>query len=105
MARIVMAYVTAKDKQEALALGRTLVEKKLAACTNVWDGMTSCYWWEGKVDTAQEAVLLIKTREDKVEALLNVVKAVHSYSVPCVLTWSVEKGNPDYLKWLDDSLK
>lgn len=101
---IVLVYMTATDEDEALKIGRALVEKKLAACINAWKGMRSIYRWEGKVEEASEAVLIAKTTAGQVEALTRFVKALHSYSVPCVLALPVGKGNPEYLKWLGESV-
>lgn len=102
---LILAYITTKDRAEALAIGRALVEQKLAACVNVWDGMESLYWWEGKIDSSKEAVLIAKTTASHLAALTRVVKAMHSYDVPCVLELRVGAGgNPDYLKWLRDNV-
>lgn len=98
-------YITASSKDEALNIGRALVEKKLAACVNVLDGMESLYWWEGKIATSREAVLIAKTDKKHVEPLIAMVKALHSYSVPCVLEIPIERGNSDYLKWLGENLR
>lgn len=102
--KLVVAYITAKDRDEAWRIGRALVEKRLAACINVWDGMRSCYRWEGKIEEASEAVLLAKTTESNADALVKVVKALHGYSVPCVVFLPVEGGNPEYLQWLRDAV-
>lgn len=103
MSKISLVYVTASSKEEATKIGRALLEKKLAACINVWGGMESTYWWEGKLETAAEWVLLIKAPSEKVELLIPVIKAMHSYSTPCVLAWDIAKGNPAYLEWLHKS--
>ena len=103
--RFVIAYVTTKDKESALTLGRDLVKERLAACANVIDGMQSCYLWEGKIEEAKEAILLLKTEASKVEPLTAFVKAHHDYEVPCVLWLPIEGGNPDYLKWLRSCLE
>jgi len=101
---MIFAYITTKDKAEARRIGKILVEKKHAACVNILDGMQSIYWWQGKVEEANEAVLIAKTSDEKVPALIAEVKAQHSYSVPCVVTLPITDGNPDYLKWLTSSL-
>ena len=62
-------YVTAADRAQALSLGRSLVEERLAACANVLEPMTSIYWWDGAVQTGHEAVLILKTRQAFVEPL------------------------------------
>ncbi len=104
MTSLSFIYVTTTSKEEAQRIGRALLEKKLVACINVWEGMESTYWWEGKLESAKETILLLKTATEKVDAVIPVIKAMHSYSAPCVLSWPIEKGNPDYLKWLSDSL-
>lgn len=100
----VLAYVTAKDKTEALALGRALLEKKLAACINVFPAMESLYWWEGKIEGGSEAVLVVKTSQAKMEAVARVLKALHSYKTPCILQLNIAEGNPEYLRWLEGNL-
>lgn len=101
---IVLAYITTKDKREARSIGKKLVEKRVAACVNILDGMESHYWWEGKIESANEAVLIAKTSVDKQKALLAAVKSLHSYSVPCVLFLPVSSGNKDYFRWLHENL-
>ena len=96
-------YMTASSKTEALTIGRTLVAERLAACVNVLDGMTSVYWWNGKIEEASEAVLVAKTTDDLVDRLIERVKALHSYKCPCVVSWPIEKGNEAYLEWIAES--
>jgi periplasmic divalent cation tolerance protein len=100
-----LCYITTSSKDEARVIGRALVEKKLAACVNILDAMESLYWWEGKIETGHEAVLIAKTDASLVDPLIALVKALHSYSVPCVLSVPIEKGNPDYLAWLSANLR
>lgn len=97
-----MVYVTAGDRDEALRIGRTLVEERLAACANVFDGMTSVYRWEGKIEESNEAVLIVKTRTESVEAVIARVKERHSYSCPCIVSWPLQQGSPEYCRWLFD---
>ena len=93
-------YVTAGSRDEALAIGRALVEERLAACANVLDGMTSIYWWQDRLDQAQEAVLIAKTRTELFPALSARVQQLHSYDCPCVVALPIADGNPDYLAWI-----
>lgn len=95
-----IVYITTADKIEALQIGRTLVEERLAACANVFDGMTSVYHWEGNIEESGEAVLIAKTRADLVDAVIERVKTLHSYTCPCVVGWPIERGNADYLDWI-----
>ncbi len=93
-------YVTAASKDEALAIGRLLVEERLAACANVIPGTTAIYWWEGKVQEGEEAILVLKTRNDLVDAATARIRSLHSYSCPCVAALPVAGGNPDFLDWI-----
>ncbi len=95
-------YITAGDEPEARRIGQALVCEKLAACVNYFP-INSIYWWEGKVEEAGEIAVIAKTRADLVDSLIQRVKELHSYAVPCVVSWIIEKGNPDYLAWIDSS--
>lgn len=96
----VFAYVTTKDREEARRIGLALVEARLAACVNIQDGMESIYRWEGKVEEARETILLVKTDSSRAEAVTAMVKALHSYTTPCIAIWPLTGGNPDYLEWI-----
>jgi periplasmic divalent cation tolerance protein len=96
----IFVYVTCADHAEALQVGQAVVEARLAACANVIDGMSSIYWWEGKLETATEAILIFKSRAELLESLTAKVREHHSYSVPCVVALPIVGGNPDYLSWL-----
>lgn len=93
-------YVTASDRDEAVRIGRALVEDRLAACANVIDGARSLYRWEGEVRDDSEAVLILKTRAGLMDALASRVKEMHSYDVPCIVSWPILDGNAEYLSWL-----
>ena len=95
-----LIYITAKDKDEARRIGRALVEERLAACVNVFDGVNSMYWWEGKVQDEAEAVLVAKTKESLVPDLAERVKSLHSYSCPCIVSLPIVNGNQDFLDWI-----
>ncbi|WP_096702940.1 divalent-cation tolerance protein CutA [Magnetospirillum sp. 15-1] len=95
-----MIYITAADREAALALARALVAERLAACANVLDGATSVYWWDGKVCEGPEAVLICKTRADLVDSVIKRVRELHDYACPCVVALPIETGNPAYLDWI-----
>lgn len=101
----IVIFVTTKDRQEAEAIARNLVEEKLAACVNILDGVQSVFWWEGKVDQAQEALLMIKSRKDLLPQIITAVKSLHSYSVPEIIALPVQDGHSDYLKWIEESTR
>lgn len=97
----VLVYITAADEEEALRLGRLLVEENLVACANVVPRLLSCFRWEGRVQQEEESLLLAKTRSELVSAIVDRVKAVHSYEVPAVLALEIKEGNPDFLQWVE----
>ena len=97
----IFAYITTPNREEALRIGRALVEGRLAACINVLDGMQSIYRWEGRVEETHECVLLVKTRKEQSDQVIRKVKEMHSYSCPCVVFWPLTGGNPDYLSWIE----
>jgi len=94
-------YITCEDSDQAARIGRALVAERLAACANLLDGMRSVYWWEGEIQDDIECVLIAKTRADRMEALIERVRALHSYEVPCVVGLPIREGNPDYLAWVE----
>lgn len=96
-----LIYITAASADEARAIGRALVEERLAACANVLGPITSFYWWDGAVQEDGETALVAKTREDLVEALVERVKELHSYDCPCIVALPIEGGNPAFLDWIE----
>ena len=102
----VFVYITASNRDEALSIGRRLVEERLAACVNVLDAMTSVYWWQGKIETGNEAVLIAKTRRSLVTELTERVRSLHPYQTPCVVAWPLlDAGNADYLQWIENETR
>jgi periplasmic divalent cation tolerance protein len=99
-----VVLVTASSAEEAERIGRALVDERLAACANVVPGVVSTYWWQGRVEAAEEALIILKTRQDLVGRLTDRVKALHSYTVPEVIALPIVEGNPDYLRWIDESV-
>jgi periplasmic divalent cation tolerance protein len=97
-----LAYVTTASRDEALRIGRAMVEDRLAACANLIDPMTSIYRWQGKIEEGRECVLILKTELALIDALTARVKALHSYTVPCVVAWPIAAGNADFLRWIGD---
>ncbi|MBD3391051.1 MAG: divalent cation tolerance protein CutA [Chitinivibrionales bacterium] len=98
-------YITAADMAEAKKIGRVLVEERLAACANSIPGMESVYRWQGEIETGSEVVLFVKTRSALVDAVAERVKQLHSYDCPCVVSWPVGSGSPEYLQWIRDNTR
>ena len=100
MQETVLVYTTWPSAGEAEAAGRRLVEAKLCACVNILPGMVSVYAWQGKVERAGEAVMLLKTRRERAPALMEAVKAAHPYDTPAILELPVTAIDPGYGAWI-----
>jgi periplasmic divalent cation tolerance protein len=101
--RIVLT--TAGSQQEAQKIAEALVAQRLAACVNIISGIHSVYRWQGKVEQADEWLLLIKTTESASAPLRDAITKLHSYEVPECIVLSIEDGTPAYLDWIRDSVK
>ena len=97
----IVVLVTANDADEAQRIASALLEKRLAACVNIVPKVDSRFWWEGKLDTAAESLLVIKSRAGRLEDIIRLVKEVHSNTVPEIIAMPIIGGSPDYLEWLD----
>ncbi len=96
----VVVLVTTAGQQEAEALSRALLEARLCACVTILPHATSLFHWEGKVDVAQEALLVIKSTREALPALVEGVKSRHSYQTPEIIALPVVGGSEQYLSWL-----
>lgn len=99
-----MVYITTSGGEESKKIARVLLEEKIVACANILPNMESIYWWEGKLEEDVESILLVKTRSELVDKVIDKVREIHSYQTPCALEIQIKKGSPDYLDWLDNSL-
>ena len=97
-------YITAGDMAEARKIGRTLVEERLAACANIFP-ITSIFRWKGNIDETNEFGIIVKTRSDRVKEIQDRVKEIHSYEVPCVVSFNIDEGSAQYLKWINESVE
>ena len=102
---IQFVYITTDSLEEAQTIGVELVKERLAACVNIIDGMTSIFQWEGKIESAQETILIAKTEAGRFEELTQRVTELHSYDVPCIVALPVQQGYPPFLKWVNDSVQ
>jgi periplasmic divalent cation tolerance protein len=97
----IFVQVTAADTREAWTIARAVVERKLAACAQVFP-IRSCYEWEGQIEESEEVMIFIKTRRDRYEALEACIKELHSYDVPEILALPILAGSHPYLHWIDE---
>lgn len=93
-------FITA-PKGKGFEIARRIVEERLAACVNVVSGVTSIYWWEGKVQVDSEELLIVKTKGEAIEKLIERVKEIHPYTVPEIIAIDITRGNKDYLEWVE----
>ena len=100
MSRIVSVYAVFADAAEAQRIARTVVEERLAACTNILGLCRSIYRWQGAVEEAEEVAAIFKASADKVQALTARIAALHSYDVPAIAVWPIESAWPAYAAWV-----
>jgi periplasmic divalent cation tolerance protein len=96
----VVVLTTVNDGFDAAGLARTLVERGLAACVNVFPAVTSVYRWEDKIQTDAEQQLLIKTTAAKVVDLEKAIRELHPYDLPEFIVLPVIGGSASYLAWI-----
>jgi len=101
----IVIFVTTGSEQEAHKIADLLLTKKKAACVNIIPRIDSSFWWQGKLDTAEESMLVIKTKASLLSEIVGLVKGAHSYEVPEIIALPIIGGNKDYLKWLDDEVQ
>ena len=102
---VVSVYAVFADADEAERIGRIVVEERLAACINILSPVRSIYRWQGKVETADEVAAILKTHHWQSDALIARIAALHSYDVPCIVTWPVDKVLRNYSDWVEDSTR
>jgi len=97
-------FITASDKKEARRIAQALIGHRLAACINIIGGIESIFRWQGKVRKAKEVLLIIKSKKEKIPEIIKLVKLIHSYEVPEIISFPITAGFKPYLKWIDESL-
>ncbi|QJT10666.1 divalent-cation tolerance protein CutA [Oceanidesulfovibrio marinus] len=95
-----IVYMTAGSLDEARRIAGMLVEKRLAACCNIFESMHAVFWWEGAVQSEQETAFIAKTTTDRFDDLKAAVLEAHSYDVPCIVALPIVDGNPEFLDWI-----
>lgn len=99
-----VVLITTPSIAEADKIAHILLEARKAACINIVPQVHSRFWWQGKIDSADEALLIVKTNASLMEEVITLVKENHSYKVPEVIALPLVAGSEDYLKWLDEEL-
>ncbi|WP_084019805.1 divalent-cation tolerance protein CutA [Vulcanisaeta thermophila] len=101
----IVVLVTVPSRDVGIGIARELVERGLAACVNVIDGLRSIYVWEGKVEEDNEALMVIKTVRSKFNELRDFVKSRHPYKVPEIIALPIIDGLTEYLRWISEVVR
>ncbi len=104
MSSHIVVFTMVSDKKEATKIAQSLLKERLIACANIVGPVSSLFWWEGKINKANEFLVIMKSRKNLFKKLSERVKELHSYEVPEVITLPVTEGLPSYLNWLGASL-
>lgn len=100
MTEYMQVLTTVDSTEEAERLGRSITGARLAACVQIVGPIRSLYWWQDKLDDAQEWLLLIKTTSDRLNELEQHIKANHSYDTPEITATQIPWGSAEYLSWI-----
>ena len=96
-------FITSPDEKTTQKLAQGIVERKIAACANIIPKISSIYWWEGKIHTSTEQLIMVKTTKAKSEQLVEYIQNTHPYEVPECVGLNITKGSLPYLQWIVDS--
>jgi periplasmic divalent cation tolerance protein len=101
---VISIYAVFADADEAERIGRLMVEERLAACVNILGPIHSIYRWKGAVESSHEVAAIFKSTDEQAGALITRIAALHSYDVPCVATWPIDKILGSYADWVEDNV-
>ena len=99
-----IVLTTTASREEAEKIAHALVERRLAACVNIVGPIHSVYRWQGKVESADEHLLLIKTSAAGFNGVAKAIRELHSYELPECIELSIESGSAEYLDWIEQSV-
>lgn len=102
---VVSVYAIFANEEEAERIGRQIVEERLAACINILGPCRSIYRWQGTVETADEVAAIFKTSSAQADTLVARIAELHSYEVPCITVWPIDKLLVDYAQWVEASVR
>ena len=96
----IVVFITVDTQETARKITDQLLAERKAACINIISGIESHYWWQGKIESTNELLLIVKTRTELLDELTKMVKQNHPYSVPEIIALPIIGGNEDYLDWV-----
>jgi len=101
----IVLFITTADAEEARRIADVLLKERKAACVNIVPAVSSLFWWQDKVEKAEESLLIVKSRASVLNQIVKLVKQHHSYDVPEIIALPIIGGNPDYLEWIGKEVK
>jgi len=102
MKKYISVFVTVPDKKTSKKIVDSVLNRKLAACASVLGGVSSSYWWKGKIESSKELMLIMKTVKSKFKKLEKDIKENHPYDTPEIIAFDIVAANADYLKWIKE---
>lgn len=100
-----LVYITCSSQKEAKKIALALLKKRLIACANIVPRIDSFYWWNGKIKSAKETLLLAKTSREKIQKIKIEAKKLHSYKVPCIEFVRIFDQDKEFATWMKKELK
>ncbi len=101
----VVIFITTSTDEESKKIANILLEARKVACVNILPKISSLFWWQERLDSAQEQLLICKTKASLLKEIVRLVKENHSYEVPEIIALPIIGGNPDYLEWIGKEVK
>ncbi|MGD9014879.1 MAG: divalent-cation tolerance protein CutA [Candidatus Omnitrophota bacterium] len=101
----IVILITCANKREANRISKHLIKQRLVACVNLIEKIRSVFWWQGRIDSSTEVLLIAKSRKSLIGKIVKQVKSLHSYKVPEVIAFPIVAGNKDYINWINESVR
>lgn len=101
----IVIFITTETEEEARRIADKLLNQRKVACVNIVPRVNSLYWWKGKIESASESLLIIKSKATQLPEIIKSVKEIHSYEVPEIIALPITGGNEDYLQWIDSEVE
>ena len=100
----IVLFITTATADEARQISGRLLERRKVSCVNIVPRVSSHFWWEDKLDSAQESLLIVKTKSSLLPEIIELVKGMHSYDIPEIIALPIVGGNQDYLQWIEENV-
>ena len=101
----IVLFITTATTNEAQRISKVLLEQRKVACVNIVPRVSSLFWWENKLDSAHESILIVKTKASLLNEVVRLVREIHSYDIPEIIALPIVGGNQDYLEWIGKEVK